>query len=216
MGYCQFLNGLLGEGRVALPPPDSESDEDFASGDAILGEYELIWRRDLPEPVPNFDLAAGRWAAARMYQACQFAVNRDVDEETIQNALATRFQGKVTAEVVYSVDFTKRFLPDVGKFSRTTAERDPLVTHLKKWARQWPLSSVGITDIGDLTITEFADHPGLMQLYVDRILFRGDVSRLNDQRVLSQVESSLGMFPELAPSVASILSALKKVERQGE
>lgn len=215
-GYRRFLHDLLGEGRAIVPSPGLVSDEDLAAGDAILAEYESTWRRDLPEPVPKFCLAAARSGAVWLYHACQFAVYRDVDEEAIQDALGGCFIGEITADVVYSVDLTHRFLPDVEKFARSAAERDPLLTHLKERARQWPLSSVGMSDIDELTIDGFADHPGLMQMYADRILAREDVARLADERVRRQIESSLGIFSELAPAIASALSASQKVESQDE
>lgn len=216
MGYCRFLHDLLGEGRAIVPAPGLISDEELAAGDIILSEYESTWRRDLPEPVPELHLATARWGAVWLYHACQFSVYRDVDEEAIQEVLGGHFSGELTADVVYSVDLTNRFLPDVEKFSRSVAERDPLVTHLKERARQWPLSSVGMPGIGDVTVDGFADHPGLMQLYADRIISSGDVSRLADERVRKQIESNLGMFSELAPSFASALSASPKVEPQDE
>ena len=203
MSFCHFLEHLLGEGRAVVPAPHLSVDEPWETGDAVLAENERIWRHDLPEPVPAFIPSAARWAAVWLYRACQFAVHRDVDEQAVQQALAAPFPAVVSADTCYSVDLTFRFLPDLERFARSAAEHDPLVVLLRERAAEWPLSSVGITDIGDVAIGGFAGHPGLMQLYADRIIAAGDVARMADPRVRSQIESSLGMFPTLAPRFAA-------------
>lgn len=208
MDYRRFLESLLGEGRALVPSPGAARDEAWEAGDRVLAEFERIWRRNLPEPVPVFDPASARWAAVWLYRACQFAVYRELEAEAIQEMLSGPFPGEITAEVCYSVDLTFRFLPDLERFTRSAAERDPLLVCLRERAREWPLSTVGMAGIGDvaigyLAIGGFAKHSGLMQLYADRIIAAGDISRSADERVRSKIESSLGIFPELAPRLAA-------------
>lgn len=203
MSFCHFLENLLGEGRAVVPAPHLSRDEPWESGDAILAENELIWRDDLAEPIPTFIPSAARWAAVWLYRACQFAVHREVDERAVRQALAAPFPDVVNADTCYSVDLTFRFLPDLERFARSAAEQDPLVVLLRERAAEWPLSSVGMADIGDVAIDGFADHPGLMQLYADRMIATDDVARLTDPRIRSQIESTLGMFPALAPRFAA-------------
>jgi hypothetical protein len=203
MTYCRFLENLFGQGRALVAAPGPIAAEQLQAGDALLAQYEQVWRQNLPEPVPRFDPAAGRWAALWIYRACQFAVYRDVDADQFTRSLGGRCSGKVTAEVCYSVDLTFRFLPDLEKFVRSAAEADPLLDCLRTQARQWPLSSVGMSDIGDVSVDRFAGHPSLMQLYADRIITAVDTPRAADPRIRRQLESSVGMFPQLAPRFAT-------------
>jgi hypothetical protein len=105
----------------------------------------------------------------------------------------------------YSVDLVMRYLPDLMNFAAGAAERDPLVEHLRRWAQQWPLSSVGIRGLGDVSIDGFAESPGLMRLYADRILARPDTSRLADPRARQAVQCAVGMHQELAGKVGQML-----------
>jgi len=47
-----------------------------------------------------------------------------------------------------------------------------------------------------------------MQRYVDRIIATGDQSRLADLRVQQAATSALGMFPNLAPTIAAALTEI--------
>ncbi len=62
--------------------------------------------------------------------------------------------------------------------------------------RQWPLSSVGIKDVGDINVDDFVGEPSLRQMYVDRIIERGDLSRLSDGRVRQAVQAAIWAVPE--------------------
>lgn len=210
MDYCHFLHGLLGEGRVVLPLPGPLPEELLGEGDAILAEYQQVARNDLPEPMPTFDVVAARWGAVRMFRACQFAIYRDVDEGAIAEELAPEFPCEITPAVCYSVDLTFRFLSDLEKFARSASEKDPLVDCLRQWASDWPLSSVGMAEVEEVKLEGFIEHPGLRQLYVDRIITAADTSRLIDPRVRDQALSHLGMYPELAPPVAAACTQLSQ------
>jgi hypothetical protein len=78
------------------------------------------------------------------------------------------------------------------------AERDPLVEHLRDLCRAWPLSSVGVPDLGDTSVDGFIDDACLQRLYVDRILAQKDKSRIGDERVGEAVRAAIGGQSSLA------------------
>ena len=105
-----------------------------------------------------------------------------------------------------------RYLPDLTRFARSAAEADPLVEHLRRWARKWPLSSVGMPGVEEVSVDGFADSPGLMRLYADRVIATGDTSRLNDPRACQAVSSALGMYEALGGRVAAALGSCQSKE----
>ena len=115
-------------------------------------------------------------------------------------------------ETHYSVDLVFHYLPDLMRFARSAAAADPLVEHLRRWARKWPLSSVGIEGVDDVSIDGFADSPGLMRLYADRVIAAGDTSRLSDPRVRQAVGGALGMYEDLGGRMAAALSSYQSKE----
>ncbi|MBI1246249.1 hypothetical protein GC197_00205 [bacterium] len=198
MGYSQFLEILLSEGRAVVPEMESIREESRVEAARIIAHYEAIWRRDLPRSLPAMNPAAANWAAEKLFRACQFLIYRDADEGAMQSALQGNCPVVPSPESHYSVDLTFRFLPDVEKSARAASGKDPLVDTLRSWAINWPLSSVGMPNLGELNIAGFAGNCGLMQVYADRILATKDQSRLADPRVKQHVLVSVGAYPELA------------------
>ena len=62
-----------------------------------------------------------------------------------------------------------------------------------------------MSEIGEVRVDDIADHPALLQLYGDRVVATGDVSRLADARVRDAVQANLGMYPQLAPKIDAAL-----------
>lgn len=205
MGYLQFLTNLLEDGRVVVPEIGSNSQADDQDVAELLACFERQYRLDLPSGLPQFEAAAGRWAASRFFLACQFAVYRDQPAEAVHKELAAAWDAAATPAVHYSVDLVFRYLPDLTRFAVSASEGDPLVQHLLRWARQWPLSSVGILEVGEVVVDALAGNHALLQLYTDRIIASGDISRLSDERVRQAVRASLGMYPDLAPKIDGAL-----------
>src|SRR5262245_6245979 len=179
MGYASFLSDLLETGRVRVPVPAELREEELRAGDELLRTFEAEYRLEMPGTPPAFDSAAARWAALRFFRACQFAVFRDVPAEAVAEALSGAGP-KPSPSAHYSGELVRRLLPDLVRFARSAAEKDPLVEHLLRLGRDWPLSSVGLAEVGPVGPGAVADHPSLLALYVDRVIATRDTSRLAD------------------------------------
>jgi hypothetical protein len=105
----------------------------------------------------------------------------------------------------YSVDLVFQFLPDLTKLAGHVMAGDPLVEHLRNWANQWPLSSVGMNDVSPESLCGVAEHVGLLQYYVDRVIARRDVARLADPLVRSAARQALSMYGSLMPEISERL-----------
>lgn len=212
MGYSRFLTDLFEDGRVVVAEFRPISPRQLREGDEVLSRFEHTYRRELPAPVPGFRIEAARWAACRFFRACQLAVFRDLPAETVDKELSGSFRSSLTPEDHYSVDLVFRYLPDVTRFARSAAEADPLIQHLQRWSQTWPLSSVGMPDVGEVGVDGFSECPSLLRLYADRVIATGDVTRLADPCVREVVRASLGMHTELAPAIAKALQAYEVKE----
>jgi hypothetical protein len=139
------------------------------------------------------------------YRLCQFTVCRDIGAEQIAAVCREPCPAARSPETDWSVDLTLRHLPEIFQLARHLSEGDPLVQELKRLASAWPLSSVGIVGLENLSLDSFIGHPVLRRLYADRIVAAEDVSRLNDSRINDLLRADLGIHHELAPALASKL-----------
>lgn len=212
MKYASFLSALLESGRVRVPAPAELPEEELRAGDKVLADFERVYRLELPGEPPPLDTRAVRWASVQFYSACQFAVFRDVPAEIVAEALAVRCPVPPSPAVHYSVDVVFRFLPDLARFARSAADNDPLLEPLRRWAHQWPLSSVGMAGVKDADVANLTVHPALLALYVDRILAARDRSRLGDQRVRQAARAAVGLYPQLAADFAADLEIAAPTE----
>lgn len=200
-----FLEALFAEGRVHVAPPAEIDLQGLGAADAVLAQTERQYRQELPGMPPRLAPESARWAAVMLFRACQFVVFRDLGEEEMDRAFQPECPGGDSVETHYSVDLTFRYLPDLLRLARSSAEGDPLVKRLRHWADRWPLSSVGISGTQPAPVEAVVSHPSLLCLYADRVIASGDVSRLVDSRVRQRVAESLGAFPDLAPAIAAAL-----------
>jgi hypothetical protein len=207
---ARFVAALAAEGRaVVLAAP---LEEDYRGARAALAAVDAAAREELGLEAPPFAPAAALWAARLCYQLCQFTVCRDLGEEHIQAACARPCPEPRGPATEWSVDLTLRHLPRLFQLAHHLSHADPLLQHMRRLAAAWPLSSVGIASLDPL-LPEAMDpvlvHPALRRLYVDRVLARGDLSRLRDPRVADLLRTSLGLHGELAPEVAGKLGEQK-------
>jgi hypothetical protein len=212
MKYPQFLETLFENGRVTAPDIAQLTSEEIGAGDVALAAFEQQYRLDMPGRAPHFNPDAARWAGRKFFQACQFAVFRDIGEEVLNETLSEPFDFAMSPSSCYSVDLVFRYLPSLVKFASSAAQGDPLLEHLLHWARDWPLSSVGLPEVGETEIDSFAENPSLMQLYVDRIIAVEDVSRLADPRVREGVRSALGEFGDTKNRIVNAIRGYNDAE----
>jgi len=214
MNLAEFLEELFAEGRVAVPEPGALSNEEMHAAARVLAEQDRLWRLESPEGAPEYDPQAAMWAATQYYRACQLAMFRDAGLEAITKLAESELESGDRPESHYSVDLTFRFLPDLVRIARSIATDDPLVELLMKWCRQWPMSSISVKGVGDVSIGAIAASPCLMQIYVDRVLAREDIERLTSEPVRKRLKQSLGFYGNLAPKMAA--AAISIVEETDE
>ena len=209
MSLDSFLASLFDDGRVRAAAPGPLSAEEVRAAEGVLARAEQDFRIEFPGEAPAFDPLAGLWGATMFYRAAQFCVYRNVDAGIISEALSASCPSANTPSAHYSVDLVFRFLPDLAKLAKSASEHDPLLDHLRKLGAQWPLPSVGMANVEPANIDTIANHPGLLALYVDRVLAREDKPRLADPRVRAAAQQVVGAFPELAGKLASELAAVE-------
>lgn len=214
MNLTQFLTSLLHEGRVRVDPVFTAkgdlidaSPELLEQAADVLEIFESESRSELSHVPPILNRRVLQWGAQNIYRACSLLIYRDAPAESLPAALSGPCpESAPTPSVVYSVDQTYRFLPDLVRMARAAAADDPLVKILVGWGSTWPLSSVGVQGITTLGPLDWLSDPCLRQLYVDRILLSQDESRIEDARVRAAVMESLGRHLDLAPKLAVRLS----------
>jgi hypothetical protein len=208
MSLPAFLSALLEHGRVVVPPPDQSAPaEGGPEVRAVLSDRARAVALSFPGQPPDCDPNISAWGARQLYRASQLAVYRHLDSESVMQLLAEPCPPGPPAVRHWSVDLTFVFLPDLMLLARSASESDPLLVHLRQWAADWPLSSIGVKGICPRNVAEIAAHPGLLQLYVDRMLAKKDWSRLESEPVKEAVRQSLGVhvsqWPELTETLKS-------------
>jgi hypothetical protein len=195
----------LGKENFAAVDSGAELEGDDSWLEIVLG-WEKIQRLELAFTAPRFSPAVAEWAAVRLYRGCQALVCRDMPPADVHRYLSEACPEPRSPRSDYSADLLFRFLPGLLAFARRLAREDPLVEELLVLARAWPLSSIGIDGLGETDPASFIEDPSLRQLYVDRILAAGDTTRLHHDAVRQAVQTALGAYPEMAPSIASCLT----------
>jgi hypothetical protein len=192
MKLADFLRDLLEKGKVTVAGQiGSFENDDLHAAEASLRHYYVEDALDMPGAAPAFLPEAALWGARYFYHAVQLAVLRDLGEEVVRKYLQD-YPGPRTAEAVYSVDLTFRYLPDLLRLARGLAPGDVLVATLQRTALDWPFSSVGGDMAGDVDPDVILEHPSLRTAYVDRIIREKDTSRLTEPELPEHVRAALG------------------------
>jgi hypothetical protein len=200
---ARFLEALRNDGRVRVgtDPPDAS---DRTAEDA-LREWDRAVRAEWPWTAPELEVDVALRTAVLMYRACQLLVYREKPAEAVQQAFAAPLARARTPSIVYSIDLTLRFLPGLHALARAASAGDPLTQALLKLGQDWPLSSVGMPECVPTSVDAILSDPGLRQVYVDRILERGDASRLSAPRVEEAVREAVGDHAALAGHLEAAL-----------
>jgi hypothetical protein len=193
-----YLTYLLDTGRVRAASSGADAAAAVAELPAAIQAADAVARLELPGTPPALSMPAAVWAATLFYHACRFLVYRDIGPDVVSTTMAARCPESPSPSVVYSVDLTFRYLPDLTALARGIAEDDPLVESLYALARAWPMSSVGIPLATTVDISAFIQDNCLRTLYCDRILLRKDQSRMKHPTIEQAMKEAIGLHPELA------------------
>jgi hypothetical protein len=198
-----FLKSLGEEGRAVISgQPLAGVCHDAVD---VLRQMDELSRNELALELPAFSPEAALWGARLFYQLCGFVVCRDIGEEQIQAVCAVPCPEPRRPQSDWSVDLTLRHLPKLFKLATQLSNADPLIVQMKQVAAAWPMSSVGIAALGNVSIESFAADVALRRLYADRIIAMADSARLGDQRVDDLLRADLGAHHDLAPMIAAKL-----------
>lgn len=201
----RFVEQLFEEGRIRLRDSAPAAASDIQEAVAWVIKAEVALREHLPLTPPMVNSKAIEWAVIMFYSAAQLAVFRQLGEDEVERRLRVPSPA-LSPSVAYSVDLVFRFLPDMLRLAKAMNPDDPLVSRLRDWSREWPLSSVGVGDIGEINVEVIVSDGCLRQLYIDRIIEAEDLHRLGDPRVAELVRGALGAYPELSPKLQHCLA----------
>ncbi|BBO34351.1 hypothetical protein [Lacipirellula parvula] len=214
MNLCEFLQDLFEGRRTRAAAPYDLSESELQETREFLANFEEAYRLNLPDAPPRFDVEAALWATTHYYKACQYALFRDYGPDFAFTPANQAIAALNSPEAHYSVDLAFRFLPDLLSFCRSATD-DPLRQELLEWARQWPLSSVGIIEAPEVDIAPLLGSASLMQMYADRAIESGDVRAMQSVQGAQAIEESLGLYQELAPELMRQL-ALNAIPSEDE
>jgi hypothetical protein len=170
-----------------------------------LGSFDALRRRQLPSGLPPFDATAAAYGARALYAACQLLAYRNFIDADLAEVIIIPPCRPNPAEH-FSVDLVMQFLQDVLRLAKAAAPQDPLVTWLLELGRRWPLSSVGIANIGDVDASPLKENSALWRLYLDRVLATEDRARLVDSDARRAIAALIGAYPGLAGALAGALA----------
>ncbi|MCA9062701.1 MAG: hypothetical protein KDA96_06565 [Planctomycetaceae bacterium] len=202
-----FLQSLFESGNVVLDDSRGDCDSE-ADVHRLLSDCERIARQNLPNGMPSFSPVAGRQAACLFHSLCHAVIDRQMEVAGLeQQILQLAEQFSRNAEAHYSVDLVLRYLPELADRARRISPSDPLLELILLAGGFWPLSSVGMSNLHVPTIPDALRHPALWKMYVDRIILRQDVSRVDQPDIRNSVRAALGMYGELAPAIAAAVGS---------
>lgn len=207
MSLPVFLTTLFESGSVQVPQVREISRGEREEASRVMGEFERGYRLSLAGAPPAFALDIACHAAETMYRLCQCLVYRELEPHTVLSPHTLAHEGPRTPADHYSADLVFRFLPDVWRLAKDASENDPLLALILSLGSRWPLSSVGIPGLAEVTIERFVGDRCLLRLYVDRIIKRRDRSRLGDRRVREMVQTAVGAHPDLAGELTAAIAA---------
>lgn len=198
MRLAGFLQELLDSGQVTVAGQvDAFTADEVQQATEVLRDYHAADLLEMPGTGPAFDPVAAVWAAQLLYRAIQLALLRELGEDIVRGLLAD-FPEPVTAEAVYSVDLTFRYLPDLLQLAQGLAPDDVLVARLREMAGQWPFSFVGVAALPtDRGLSPVLAHPSLRLAYADRVVRARDRDRAGQPAVAALVQAALGDYGAL-------------------
>lgn len=204
MRLSHFIHALIESGRVTVPPDAPWVDDEAA---AAIQSVDAAVRSECPHVAPELSIPVALWGATLLYEGCRFLVHRHLEAQEIDAAFQIPAPPAAPESRIYSADLLLRYLPGLSSLARGTSPDDPLNLAIRVVAQTWPLSSVGIPDVGPLELQPILANPCLRQMYIDRILEREDTFRLTP----AIREAVLAAFGEAIPLTPKLKAALHPV-----
>jgi hypothetical protein len=196
MKLTNFVKDLWDTGSVDLDRQIIPFEEnDLQQAVVVLRNHYEQDILNMPGQAPAFHPEAGSWSTVFLYRVLQFILLRDTEHDTIRQHLKP-YQGIQSAEAIYTVDLSFRYLPVVFNFAKGLAPDDILLHYLSDTAAYWPFSSVGLELSDTPQHNLIIEHASLKQAYIDRIIHQKDKrAMLADIKPL--VQESLGLYTEM-------------------
>jgi hypothetical protein len=201
----KFLEALAETGDVPVPGWAAAAVSERHDVTDLLVAADAAARLDAPGAAPAFHEESAAWAARILFRACCALADRAVAPEEIGRALGEHGARGADASAAWSVDLFLRHLPELHGLARGLAPGDPLVAQIEELGAAWPLSSVGMP-LGTRPLAPTAaieSDPCLRRVYADRVIRRGDASRLAQAWVAGAADAALGAHRELAPAIGA-------------
>jgi hypothetical protein len=208
-----FLQALFETGRVSvMPEPRTISDDlrEQAQLARVVADFDRVARLNMAHQAPEVSLRVALWAARLLHDSCQLLVLRNLGERQISAVLTVACPELPSAKTAYSADLFLRYLPSLLDLARRLAPGDPLVPLLEGVGLQWPLSCVAMRLKTRPTgnTSHILAHPGLLQLYVDRIIEHRSYYWIDNPVLVQAVRASYGDHPELCPDLVQAIELL--------
>ena len=149
-------------------PPRASAGEDKETLEMLERAF-ASYRLEMAGPLIPFDGKTALAAAKLIHHACWFLVSHAEPESDLDKTLVMPGPPQAPAQHL-SADLVLRFLPQVYQRARAHDPADRLPALLATVLRQWPLTGVlANMEEGPLNFLEFDGHPGLLQLYAERL-----------------------------------------------
>lgn len=158
----------------------------------LEGEY-LAEALSYPYTAPDFDVDAAVWAAEVTYLTAQLILNRQHESKEFPT-LFPKSPSTLTATAVLSADLTLRFLPQMVRKLKELDIEDELIPYLEELLAKWHFSGIDHEINNEaLNFGEMMAHPGVRQIYVDRVIACKNHTRAMHPVLQPWIKATLGI-----------------------
>lgn len=170
----------------------SEENEKQA-GDFLQSEYEDE-QLDYPFQPPEFNRDAALWGARVTYTAAQLLIYRQTKDQDLPG-LFPDFEHEITPSAILSADLLLRFLPNILVQLKVIDPEDRLIVLLESILNKWHYSGGCYPlDHRQIDFSMLEQNKCLMQLYLNRIVEKQNLSLAHHPFFESRIASNLGIF----------------------
>lgn len=201
MDSARFLHTLH------VDPTDAAAEPDQPSLADALRAMDTAVRLDRPEELPRLDLQSAEWATRRLHAIC-LALQQEHENGAHLEEQAECPGSAEDPATHFSVDLALRHLRVVFARASTLADDDQQRLALLRLAHDWPLSSVGMSEVTEVNAAVILSHDGLRRTYVERILRLRDEHRRRDEDTQRAVAAVMAEHMVFATEVLAVHDAI--------